>query len=175
MDIKKNEGKLKLFKLRVSQYQKGLRKYDKRKQYIGTSLSACMGDMLAGFMPLENVAAVVSNTRYRDLKSLMGWRDEDSTGVYESCGTKNDLYCHNLTGEPYPKEDWDKVLDHLLFNCVWIQHRITHGECDNRPINPRTLQDCPHPFEKSLSASTWVAVNKKDLLKWVSNIQKLIK
>jgi len=168
MDIKRNEMQLKLWKAKVSYYQEDLRKYDKRKQYIGTSLSACMGDMLAGFMPLENVAAVVSNTRYRDLKSLMGWRDEDSTGVYESCGTKNDLYCHNLTGEPYPKEDWDKVLDHLLFNCVWIQHRITHGESDRG-------WDNPHPFEKSLSASTWVAVNKKDLLKWVSNIQKLIK
>ena len=169
MDIKKNEAHAKSFKLRVKHYQEGLRKYDKRKQYIGTSLSACMEDMLAGFMPLENVAAVVSNTRYNSLKDLIELRD---VSLKDGAGG---IMRHKLTRKPYPVEDWDKVIDHLLFNCVWIQHRITHGECDNRPINPRTLQDCPHPFEKSKSADTWVAVNNKDLLKWVSNIQKLIK
>ena len=162
MNIKKNKGKLKLFNLRVKHYREGLRKYDKRKQYIGTSLSACMRDMLAGFMPLENVAAVVSNTRYNSLKDLIKLRD---VSLKDEAGG---IMRHKLTREPYPAEDWDKMIDHLLFNCVWIQHRITHGESDRG-------WDNPHPFEKSLSASTWVAVNKKDLLKWVGHIQKLIK
>ena len=162
MNIKRNEMELKLFKHRVSGYEEGLRKYDKRKKYIGTSLSACMEDMLAGFMPLNNVAAVVSNTRYNSLKDLIKLRDVSLNG--EARGTMR----HSLTEEPYPVEDWDKVLDHLLLNCVWIQHRITHGEHDR-------MVETPHPFEKSIRADAWVPVNNKDLLKWVAGVQKLIK
>ena len=162
MNIKKNEGQLKLWKLKVSNYSKNLRKYDKRRQYMGTSLSACMEDMLAGFMPLENVAAVVSNTRYTSIKQLLDLRDVSIKG--EACG----IMRHSLTREPYPAKHWDKVLDHLLFNCVWIQHRVTHGESDR-------MEENPHPFERAMRADAWVAVNKKDLLKWVANVQKLIK
>jgi len=162
MNIKRNEMKLKLFKNRVSSYEDDLRKYDKRKKYIGTSLSSCMGDMLAGFMPLDNVVAVVSNTRYSSLKDLIKLRD-----VSLKCDVWGTLTDH-LTGKPYPSESWDKMIDHLLFNCVWIQHRITHGENDR-------MEGSPHPFEKSMRADAWVAVNKKDLLKWVAGVQKLIK
>ena len=161
MDIKRNEGELKLFNLRVKHYREGLRRYDKRKQYIGTSLSRCVSDILAGYMPLENVAAMVSNTRYASLKDLFELRDDAVSGGGYG-------YKHKLTREPYPAKDWDKVFDHRLFNCIWIQHRITHGELSRQ-------REAPHPFEKSMSASAWVAVNKKDLLKWVGHIQKLIK
>ena len=47
-------------------------KYDKRRRYIGHSLSFCVKDILSGVMPIKCVKAIHSGTR---IETIRQWHD----------------------------------------------------------------------------------------------------
>ena len=156
MDKKRNIATLLRYKRKIRLQESGFSQYDKRKLYMGTSMSACMGDILAGYMPLDNIIAMVSNTALTGYKDVIKWRDHYRLG---------DNFKHKLTGEHYPCEDWDRAIDHILLKCVFIQHRITHSHWD---------RNLPHPFVKVLNAPKWVPVTKQGVRRWAAQVNNLI-
>lgn len=161
-----NESAVYLHTKRLQRYKRNLRKYDKRANYVGTSLSGCVEDMLAGFMPFKNVIGIVANTAITSVTDWEKWRDGYSH------------WAHKLTSEPYSKAEWDKVFDHIMFNCVFIQHRVSWGEWNYRRSHRLSHHTQPaetNPWAATISAPRWVSVREKELRYWEGGIRNLVR
>ena len=143
-----NERLIHRTKIRVNAYEESLARYDKRRRYIGTSLSACVRDMLSGVMPLNNVAGIISNTAIKSMKQLKEW-----------AGAEN--FEHPLTKKGYNYEELVAVFDHLMFKSVFMQWRVLIGEYDGESQH--------NPWTES--KEIWMPVNSVKLNDWLLGVR----